>query len=187
MKILAFAATSSSKSINKQLVRYTAGLLDDETIEVEMIDLIDYELPIFNEDREAELGQPELARAFLNKIGESDAIIISFAEYNGSYAAAYKNTFDWASRINQKVFQKKPMLLLATSPGPGGAASVLSQALNSAPYFDADVRGSLSVPGFYEHFDVERGVVTDDEINHTLKDMVKNLVVDQPVLETVTV
>ncbi len=84
------------------------------------------------------------------KIAESEAIIISFAEHNGSYSAAYKNLFDWCSRINPKVFQNKPVVMLVTSPGPGGAGRVLA-ATTSAPYFDADLKGSLSIPSFYDN------------------------------------
>ena len=125
MKILAFAATSSSKSINNKLVRYAASQLEDvspDEIQTEILDINDYELPLFSEDREIDLGQPQFAKDFLQKITNSDALIISFAEHNGSYTVAYKNIFDWASRINQKVFQNKPMIMLATSPGPGGAS-----------------------------------------------------------------
>lgn len=173
MKILAFAATSSTKSINNQLVSYTASLLEEA--ETEVLNLNDYELPLFSEDREAELGQPELAKAFLDKIGNSDALIISFAEHNGSYTVAYKNIFDWASRINPKVFQNKPMLLLATSPGPGGASSVLATAVASAPYFDGVVKASLSVPSFYDNFDIERGRINNDEIGRQLLTTVNRL------------
>ena len=128
MKIVAFGASTSSKSINKQLAQY-AGELATEIktgIDLEVLDLNDYEIPLFSQDKEAELGQPEAARAFFDKLGASDAIIISFAEHNGSYSAAYKNLFDWTSRINQKLFQNKPMILLSTSPGPGGAANAVS-------------------------------------------------------------
>ncbi len=179
MKILAFAASSSKKSINKQLVSYAIRLLLDENRhqhEVEIIDLNDYELPLFSEDREAELGQPQLAKDFLTRIGESDAVIISFAEHNGSYTAAYKNTFDWASRINPKVFQNKPMVFLATSPGPGGASSVLATATTSAPFFKGRVIASFSLPRFYENFDSEQGRITNDDFNTLLMLAVNKLI-----------
>ena len=166
MKILAFAATSSSKSINKQLLHYATSQL--ENAETELLDINDYELPLFSEDREAELGQPALAKAFLDKIRDSDALLISFAEHNGSYTVAYKNLFDWASRINPKVFQNKAMILLATSPGPGGAASVLATATTSAPFFDGVVKASLSIPDFYENFDSTQGRIINEEINAQL-------------------
>ncbi len=177
MKILAFAATSSSKSINNQLASYAARQLtsQQEGIETEILDINDYELPLFSEDREAELGQPELAKSFLDKIANSDAVIISFAEHNGSYTVAYKNIFDWASRINPKVFQNKAMVLLATSPGPGGASSVLAAATASAPYFDGDVKASLSVPSFYDNFDSEQGRINNDEIYEQLLAAVNSL------------
>lgn len=173
MKILAFAATSSTRSINNQLVRYAASQLEEA--EVDILDINDYELPLFSEDKEAELGQPELAKAFLDKISGSDALIISFAEHNGSYTVAYKNIFDWASRINPKVFQNKPMVMLATTPGPGGASSVLATAVASAPFFDGDVKASLSVPSFYENFDIEQGRLNNDEINIQLTVAVNSL------------
>lgn len=173
MNILAFAATSSTKSINNHLVRYAASQLEDA--EIEILNINDYELPLYSEDREEQLGQPELAKEFLDKIGSSDAVIISFAEHNGSYTVAYKNIFDWASRINPKVFQNKPMVLLATSPGPGGASSVLASATASAHFFDGVVKASLSVPSFHDNFDIEQGRITNDEINKQLHIAVNSL------------
>lgn len=172
MKLLAFAASSSRKSINKQLVSYAASLLEDA--EVEVLDLNDYELPLFSEDREALLGQPELAQAFMAKIGASDAVMIAFAEHNGSYSAAYKNLFDWASRIG-KVYQDKPMVLLSTSPGARGGASVLAAATNSIPFFNGHVQASLAIPSFYENFDVELGRLKNEALNQQLKAAVSKL------------
>lgn len=165
MRIIAFAASSSRKSINKMLVTYAAGLIDQA--EVEILDLNDYELPLFSEDKEQELGRPELATAFLAKIASADALLISFAEHNGTYSAAYKNLFDWCSRV-KKVFQGKPMVLLSSSPGARGGASVLEQAVKSAPYFEGEVIGSLAVASFYEHFDVEQQQLTNDALKADL-------------------
>ncbi len=154
MKILAFGASNSQRSINKQLATYAASLLNDA--EVDVLDLNDFEMPLYSQDKEAELGQPEQAKQFLAKIKASDAIIIAFAEHNGSYTAAYKNIFDWASRIDSKVFQSKPMVFLSTSPGARGGASVLALATNSASHFAGDVKASLAIPSFYDNFDVEK-------------------------------
>lgn len=176
--ILAFAASNSSKSINKQLVSYAASQLKENHLndaEIDIIDLNDYEMPLYSMDREAASGIPELAQQFYKKIGEADALLISYAEHNGSYTAAYKNLFDWTSRINSKVFQNKPMVLLSTSPGPGGASSVLGNAKNSAPFFAADVKGSLSVPSFYDNFDLESGQLTKPEQQTELKEALAGL------------
>lgn len=176
MKIVAFAASSSSKSINKKLATYTANLTSKQYgASVEVLDLNDYELPLFSQDKEAELNQPAEAKAFYNKLGEADVIIVSFAEHNGTYTAAYKNLFDWTSRIDMKVFQNKAMLLLSTSPGPGGAKSVLAQANASAEFFAANVKGSLSVPSFFDNFDSETGQLTNTDLMNELTAMVKLL------------
>ena len=173
MKILAFGASSSRKSINRTLATYAASLVAGAQIET--LDLNDYEIPLYSEDREAELGQPEKARAFLDKLGAADAIVVSFAEHNGSYTAAYKNLFDWSSRVQRDVFQHKPVVFLATSPGPGGAASVLKFATDSAHFFAAEVKGSLSIPSFYDHFDLQAGELTEPELKSRLLDAMSTL------------
>ena len=126
-KILVFGASSSRDSINKELATYAATLLDG--VEANIIDLNDFEMPIFSVDREADLGgQPDEAKQFKSLINDCDGLIISFAEHNGSYSAAFKNVFDWASRVEKDMWQNKPMLLLATSPGKRGGGSEIGRA-----------------------------------------------------------
>jgi NAD(P)H-dependent FMN reductase len=172
-RVVAFAASSSRHSINRQLLDYAAGLLVGT--EVEFLDLNDFELPLFSVDREAQLGQPELAREFFRLIGEADGVVVSFAEHNGCYSAAYKNIYDWASRIDPKVYQGKPMVLLATSPGRRGGRSVLDLALDQVPRFGGDVRASLSVPSFNDNFDTDAGRLRNAELDRELKTVMRSL------------
>lgn len=173
MKILAFGASNSKNSINKKLATYAASLIADAKTEV--LDLNDFNLPLFSEDLEKEIGQPENAQKFLDKIASVDALIISFAEHNGTYSAFYKNLFDWSSRINPKVFQNKPMILLATSPGARGGASVLEQAVKSAPFFAGNVKGSLAIPSFYDNFDKDQSVISNSELQAKLEQLISVL------------
>lgn len=166
MKVLAMGTSNNRGSINRTLAIYTAGLLD--FAQVTAVDMRDYEMPLFSDEREQRLGQPEAARRFYRQIAEADALVLSFVEHNGSYSAAYKNLFDWTSRIDKSVFQNKPAVFLSTSPGPGGAASVLASALESAGYFGARVVASLSVPNFHDNFDERKGVISDASIQRNL-------------------
>ena len=159
-KIIAFGASSSKTSINIQLATYAANQFKNTLIEV--LDLNNYEMPIFSTDKEAQIGIPQLAQDFYDKLGTADLIIISFAEHNGAYTAAFKNIFDWISRINGKTFQEKPTLLLATSPGPRGGGSVLEIAKGRFPFQGAEVIGSFSLPSFYENFDVSNGIINEE-------------------------
>ncbi|MBM7036128.1 NADPH-dependent FMN reductase [Vibrio ulleungensis] len=150
MNILAFGASNSTQSINKTVALYAANQVHNS--QITLVDLADYDLPLYSIDRENSHGIPEKAQQLFTMIGRSDAVVISYAEHNGSYTAAYKNVFDWMSRIDQKVFQDKSMVLFATSPGPGGAQNVLASAVQSAPYFGGNVLASLSIPSFFDNF-----------------------------------
>ena len=177
MKILAFGASSSTASINKKIAAYAANLLAGmlEEANVEVLDLNDYEMPLFSEDKEREIGQPEEAHRFLKKIREADALIISFAEHNGSYSVAYKNILDWASRVEPKVYQDTPTVVLATSPGSRGGAGVLAAAVAGLPRFKADIKASLSIPNFEENFDASEMVLRNTVLKQDLSDVVSKL------------
>jgi NAD(P)H-dependent FMN reductase len=159
-KIIAFGGSSSRSSINKQLALYAASLFQEA--EVEGLDLNDYALPLFSVDAEKQEGIPALAQAFYEKLGSADLIVLSLAEHNGAYTSAFKNTLDWASRINNKTFQQKPLLLLATSPGARGGATVLEIATKRFPFQGADLQGSFSLPSFFENFDAENGIINPE-------------------------
>lgn len=173
MKILAYAASSSRQSINAQLVRYAGSLINGA--DIEYLDINDYEMPLFSVDRLKETGMLELAERFYHKIGQADALLISFAEHNGSFTAAYKNLYDWTSQIDSKVFQDKPVIMLSTSPGGRGGASVLETAVTTGGHFGAKVIASLSIPGFYTNFDTEAGKITNPDINKALIDTLASL------------
>jgi len=172
MKIIAFGGSPSKHSINKKLATYAAHLF--ENTEVEVLDLNDYEMPLFSVDKEAVIGQHELAKAFLDKIASADLLVVSLAENNRNYSAAFKNLFDWCSRINGKVFQEKNMLLMATSPGGRGGASVLEIAKNALPGYGAVIKATFSLPSFNENFDMEKGKISNEELDKRLREIIKN-------------
>ena len=173
MKIIAFAGSPSKNSINKKLATYASSLFANA--ELEVLDLNDYEMPLFSVDKEAVIGQHPLAKAFLDKIGSADFLVVSLAENNGNYSAAFKNLVDWCSRINGKIFQEKSMLLMATSPGGRGGASVLEIAKNNFPRFNADIKAVFSLPSFNDNFDVEKGMISNIELDNQLKEIIKCL------------
>ncbi len=166
MKILAFAASNSRKSINKILVSYSSSLV---AADVEFLDINDYEMPIYGEDLEQERGIPDAAAQFLDKISQADALLISFAEHNGNYTVAFKNLFDWASRKRMDVYQSKPMVMLSTSPGASGASSVLGLAKESARFFKGNVLATVSIPSFYDNFDVDKNEISNPALVEELK------------------
>ncbi len=158
MTILAFAATNSRQSINRTLIEHATARLQEiaPDVRIETLDLNDYEMPIYSIDREREGGIPALAQEFFDRIGAADAVLVSFAEHNGFVTAAWKNVFDWMSRIEMKLWQGKPVAMLAATPGQRAGANVLASQELLAPHFGADLRGTLGIGTWREVWDVER-------------------------------
>jgi chromate reductase, NAD(P)H dehydrogenase (quinone) len=160
MKILAFGASCSKQSINKKFAGFVARQFDNAKIE--LLDLNNYKVPLFTVDAESETGFPENVKLFLDKLKEADLLIISMAEHNGSYTAAFKNLFDWTSRLKAKMFENKKMLLLSTSPGQRGGSGAIEAARIRFPKHGAEIIATFSLPYFQENFDVEKGIVNKE-------------------------
>jgi len=166
-KVLVFAGSTSKKSINKQLASFTATKL--KNISYQVADLNDYRVPLFSIDEETN-GFPENVKGFNDLLDQFDGFVVSLAEHNGSYAAAFKNIFDWVSRMERKVFRDKPLLLMATSPGGRGGASVLESATSTFPHLGAVIVATFSLPNFYDNF--IDGNLVDGEFNNKLLEAV---------------
>jgi len=158
--IVAFGASSSIHSINKQLANFAAHQVADA--KVNLLDLNDYEMPIYSIDKEKATGIPDKAHQFKKELKAADGIVISFAEHNGAYSAAFKNIFDWISRIENDVWCQKPMFLLATSPGGRGAKTVLEIAVNKFKRMNDNTIVHFSLPSFQQNFDKEKGITDAD-------------------------
>ena len=169
MKLLSFGASTSSDSINRQLANHAAAMVSGA--DITELDLRRFELPLYSQDEEEANGIPEAAREFKSLIESHDGLVVSLAEHNGSYTAAFKNLYDWTSRIDVRVWSGKPMLLLSTSPGARGGASVLEAALATFPRMGADLRASFSLPSFHEHFTPGKGIA-DPNLAAALRDAV---------------
>ncbi len=160
MKILAFGGSTSSQSINRQLAQYVASRIPNA--EVTALDLRDFDLPIYSMDEEEANGVPSIAKNFKGLIESHDGIVLSLAEHNGSYSAAFKNLYDWTSRIDTKVWAGKPMLLMATSPGGRGGKTVMEAASATFPRMGAELKATFSLPSFHENFEAGKGVVNEE-------------------------
>lgn len=162
--IIAFAGSNSKTSINKKLATYAASLV--EGAKAVVLDLNDYDLPLYSMDLEISSGIPDNAHKFLDIIKSTDGIVLSLAEHNGTYSTVFKNLFDWMSRINGKLWSDKPMLLMATSPGARGGATGLEIAQGRFGYMGGNIVGSFSLPSFGENF--ANGKITNVELDNQL-------------------
>ncbi|KJD32975.1 NADPH-dependent FMN reductase [Tamlana nanhaiensis] len=167
--IIAFAGSNSKTSINKQLAIYASSLVED--VNVDVLDLNDYDLPLYGIDLENEKGIPDDAHKFLDILKNTDGIVLSLAEHNGTYATVFKNLFDWLTRIEGKMFFDKPMLLMATSPGGRGGLTALEIAKGRFPFHDGNIIETFSLPFFGDNF--KDGKITNEDLDTQLKNSVK--------------
>jgi len=170
-KVIALGGSNSKNSINKILATHTANMLKD--VEVKVLDLNEFSLPLYGIDLETDNGIPQDAHDLLQEIKEADGVVLSLAEHNGAYSTAFKNAFDWMSRIDGKLWSETPMLLLATSPGARGGATVLEIAKGRFPYMGGNIIADLSFPSFYDNF--KDGVIADEDLSNQLKNVVNKL------------
>ena len=146
-KIIAFAGSNSSNSINQTLIKSVANLVTKA--EVEVINLMDYPAIIFSLDEETNNGFPETMVDLKNKLAEADGYIISTPEHNGSLPAFFKNAIDWLSRQSRSVLNDNPTVFLSASPGGRGGKSALSHLVNiMMPHQGAKVIGSHALRSF---------------------------------------
>lgn len=128
MKLLVFAGSTRRQSLNRQLARATVDLARAAGADVTHLELGDYDVPLYNGDLE-ERGTPPDVIKLKQIFFEHPAWIICTPEYNASYPALVKNTFDWLSRSvpghaewadGYKPTQGKVVGVLSASPGALG-------------------------------------------------------------------
>jgi NAD(P)H-dependent FMN reductase len=158
--IVAFGASNSPHSINKQLATFTANQLTG--VEITILDLNDFELPVYSPVLEKTEGVPAGAIAFSEQIKNSDGLVVSLAEYNGLHTAAFKNLWDWMSRLGTpQIWHGKPMFLMATSPSKRPESNVMKVSKYLFPLFGANIISSFSLPSF-NHFFKDENIVDPD-------------------------
>ena len=162
MKIIAFAGSNSSTSINHQLVSYVVKLVEHS----EVIKLNDYVVPMYSQDLENSEGIPQSIKHLGAKLSETNKLVISVCEHNGNISAFFKNILEWLSRDNRNFLLNKQVVILSASPGGGGAQTALTITERTLPYFGAEVVSKLSVKGFYDIF--KDGKIIDHELNNQL-------------------
>jgi len=155
-KILAFAGSNSSSSINFELVKYTTDLL--ETYEVQLLNMVDYQLTMYSIDVENTHGFSAAVKQLIENIQNADGLVIAVNEHNGGPSAFFKNILDWLSRLDRNFLKEKKIFLMATSPGRGGGRGAMEIVKRTLPFFGGEVVATFSLPSFNHNFDQKQGI-----------------------------
>ncbi|SFU37794.1 NAD(P)H-dependent FMN reductase [Pustulibacterium marinum] len=175
-KIIAFAGSNSSTSINYQLVKYTANLLEDA--DVQILNMAEMPFPIYSEDTEKKDGFKNSLVELHNDIQEADGLIIGVNEHNGSISAYFKNLIDWLSRFNRNFLVGKKVFVLSTSTGKFGGSKAVEAVKLTLPFFGAEIYTTFSLPLYMENFSSGEGILNEElKVSHggKLQDFAKAL------------
>jgi chromate reductase len=181
-KVLVFAGSTRSDSLNKKLARLAAEAAKNSGAEVTLVDLRDLALPLYDGDLEDAQGLPENAKKFKQQLRECDGFIIASPEYNSSITGVLKNAIDWASREESDdepplvAFRGKTALLLSASPGALGGLRGLVHLRSILGNIGVIVLpDQLAVGTAHEAFDAG-GKLKDEKKAKKVEDLAKGLV-----------
>lgn len=181
-RILVFAGSTRAGAYSGKVADAAAKELAVMGADVTRISLIDYSLPIMNEDLEEAEGIPENAFKLARQIAAHDGVLIATPEYNGSMPPLLKNTIDWVSRVssdNGKPLRPYPGKVVAIcSSSDGHFAGIRSanhlRAVLSHIQMDV-ISPQVSVPDAGDAFD-ENGDFKAERLRHGMTRLCKALI-----------
>jgi NAD(P)H-dependent FMN reductase len=180
IKILALNGSLREKSLNRRVLQAAAEGAAKAGAEVNLINLNDFPMPLYNEDWHAANGFDEHALAFQKQVRAHDGFLVASPEYNGSITAALKNAIDWASCASSEfprseIFQNKFAAIMTASPGSFGGVRTLSHLraiLTSIGTFVLPTE--IAVAFAAQKFDGE--ILTDGKTKNNLENLGASLV-----------
>lgn len=131
LKILVIPGSLRTGSFNARLAAVAAKELALLDVQVTLISLADYPLPIYDGDLEAKFGVPANASNLKRMIGAHHGVFIITPEYNSSVPPLLKNAIDWATRARDRgemfgqVFRDRVFAIGAASEEKFGGLRVL--------------------------------------------------------------
>ncbi|MES2416964.1 MAG: NAD(P)H-dependent oxidoreductase [Bacteroidota bacterium] len=148
------ASVRNGRNSHRVALYFKKYLEENQLAEVKIIDLKDYNFPIF-EERLRFIAKPTAAMlGFAAEVDQADGIIIVTPEYNGGYPASLKNVID----LLYAEWKRKPVAIATVSNGQFAGSQVLTSL-----QFSLWKIGALTIPAMFPVATVEK---TFDEQGH---------------------
>ena len=128
IKILGLSGSIRKESYNTLLIMETQKISEDllgNEMHISIYPLND--IPLYNNDLESDFQFPKEVERFRELIRDSDALLISSPEYNGSVTGVLKNALDWASRKDNHTTRPLEGKAVAIIGAGGGSGTKNSQ------------------------------------------------------------
>jgi chromate reductase len=178
-KILALAGSARHDSFNKKLIKIGTEALRQAGGHVTLIDLVDFPLPLYDGDLEAEQGLPKKAKELKKLFCENDGFIFSSPEYNSSISGVFKNVIDWVSRPEKEdsvsliAFRGKIAALMSASSGAlGGLRGLVHLRAILENIYVMVIPEQITIPKAGDAFD-EKGLLNDPQQHAKILDLAR--------------
>ncbi len=116
------ASVRTGRNNHRVALYFEKYLKENNLAEVEIIDLMEYNFPIFEERLQFQTSLLPQTLKFAQKIKNSDGIIIVTPEYNGGYPASLKNVID----LLLPEWRHKPVGIATVSAGAFAGTQVIT-------------------------------------------------------------
>ena len=157
--IAIISASVRTGRLSHRVALYFKRYLEDNNLaSAEIVDLKEYNFPVFDERLRLQKEPSPAALKFAGKIKNADGIIIVTPEYNGGYPASLKNVVD----LLYEEWHHKPVAISTVSDGIfGGSQVITSLQFTLWKMGVRTVTAMFPVPRVKDAFD-ENGIPSDE-------------------------
>lgn len=176
IKILAFSGSARQGSLNQKFLLATVDAVRGLGVEVTLISLKDYPLPLYDGDLEEKEGLPANARGLVDLIKGHAGLLIASPEYNAMITPLLKNTLDWCTRADDDPFPGRVAAVVSASPGALGGIRSLKLAQQLLLHLGCHVvPGNTMLPQAHKAFGPD-GNLTDPRALKAVQELAAKLV-----------
>lgn len=161
-------------SINEILRQHMSAQLRAAGVEVTDLSLADFDMPIFNEDLEAD-HRPESAARLADAFRSHDIVFIATPEYNGGLPPLLVNTLAWLSREKPSPFRHPVFGIGGVSNGKYATIFALSHLRDTLSKVGALVTPTLLGIGPWPDVFDENGAPNESSIQWKVGQTVREL------------
>ncbi|MFA6262065.1 MAG: NADPH-dependent FMN reductase [Bacteroidia bacterium] len=160
MKIVIISSSvRTGRKSHRVAIFFKKFIEDNKLAQVELLDLMLYQFPVFDERLKYQKNPSPSAKEFAEKVNDADGVIIVTPEYNGGYPAALKNAID----LLTDEWIRKPVAISTVSSGNFAGMNEFPSLQYSLWKLKAwTVSAMYPVPKIADSFD-EQGVPADKE------------------------
>lgn len=141
------ASIRNGRNSHRVALYFKNYLEENQIANVKIIDLKEYNFPIFEERLRFIADPSESMLSFANEVTIADGIIIVTPEYNGGYPASLKNVID----LLYAEWKRKPIAIATVSAGAFAGTQVITSL-----QFSLWKIGALTVPAMFPVATVEK-------------------------------